>query len=122
MNCKSWPRNVTVIWSEYLDSDVVVTTELKSHSCDESKGPVTAVPIQQRTVNFEIYSSYSRKDLPKQNQSFIVFGMFVLWFSWYAFNAGPAILAGRLTLTTSCSWITFLLGSLFWCLKWLIFD
>ncbi|KAL5253396.1 hypothetical protein ACHWQZ_G013247 [Mnemiopsis leidyi] len=33
------------------------------------------------------------KDLPKQNQSFIVFGMFVLWFSWYAFNAGPAILA-----------------------------
>lgn len=34
------------------------------------------------------------KVIPKQNQAFIVFGMFVLWFSWYAFNAGPAILAG----------------------------
>ncbi|KAL5270632.1 hypothetical protein ACHWQZ_G001363 [Mnemiopsis leidyi] len=31
-------------------------------------------------------------DLPRQNQAFIVFGMLVLWFSWYAFNAGTAIL------------------------------
>ena len=36
-----------------------------------------------------------RKDVPKQSHSFIVFGMFVLWFSWYAFNAGPTISMGR---------------------------
>eukprot|EP00116_Pleurobrachia_bachei_P004632 sb/3464894/ len=66
------------------------------------------------------------KNLEKQNQAFIVFGMFVLWFSWYSFNAGPAILkAGSepgligniATYTTVCaasSGLSYLLVSLLW--------